>query len=166
MPAAPAEVAALVAVLTALPARPAVLDTASLRGRVMREASAAHHTTDYTPYIGAVMLAIALIFVWRSFYAMRIPEKAAARIFEPLFRLDRDGDGMGLGLATVRRLVEARRGTVTLHQGDDGGALFRVTLDAAAPAPWRTREQPAVAVATQAEDADQPLSALSRARLT
>jgi len=31
---------------------------------------------DYTPYIGVVMLAIALIFVWRSFYAMRIPEKA------------------------------------------------------------------------------------------
>jgi len=25
--------------------------------------------------IGAVMLAIALVFVWRSFYAMRIPEK-------------------------------------------------------------------------------------------
>jgi len=26
--------------------------------------------------VGVVMLAIALIFVWRSFYAMRIPEKA------------------------------------------------------------------------------------------
>jgi K(+)-stimulated pyrophosphate-energized sodium pump len=33
-------------------------------------------TLDYTPYIGVVMLAIALTFVWRSFYAMRIPEKA------------------------------------------------------------------------------------------
>lgn len=30
---------------------------------------------DYTPYVGIVMLAIALIFVWRSFYAMRIPPK-------------------------------------------------------------------------------------------
>lgn len=30
---------------------------------------------DYTPYVGAVMLLIALIFVWRSFYAMRIPLK-------------------------------------------------------------------------------------------
>lgn len=30
---------------------------------------------DYTAYIGAVMLAIALVFVWRSFYSMRIPEK-------------------------------------------------------------------------------------------
>ncbi|MFM2094251.1 MAG: hypothetical protein RIS70_1375 [Planctomycetota bacterium] len=31
--------------------------------------------TNITPYIGAVMLAIALIFVWRSFYAMRIPQE-------------------------------------------------------------------------------------------
>lgn len=33
---------------------------------------------DYTPYVGVAMLAIALVFVWRSFYAMRIPEKATA----------------------------------------------------------------------------------------
>src|SRR5262249_40146404 len=32
---------------------------------------------DYTPYVGLVMLAIALVFVWRSFYAMRIPPKVA-----------------------------------------------------------------------------------------
>ena len=38
---------------------------------------AAQHgnTTNYGPYIGVVMLAIALVFVWRSFYAMRIPDK-------------------------------------------------------------------------------------------
>jgi K(+)-stimulated pyrophosphate-energized sodium pump len=30
---------------------------------------------DYTPYVGLVMLTIALIFVWRSFYAMRIPQE-------------------------------------------------------------------------------------------
>jgi K(+)-stimulated pyrophosphate-energized sodium pump len=29
---------------------------------------------DYTPYIGVAMLAIALLFVWRSFYSMRIPK--------------------------------------------------------------------------------------------
>ena len=32
--------------------------------------------TDYTAYVGVVMLAIALVFVWRSFYAMRIPKKS------------------------------------------------------------------------------------------
>jgi hypothetical protein len=36
------------------------------------------HGTDYTPYVGVVMLAIAMVFVWRSFYAMRIPPKVDA----------------------------------------------------------------------------------------
>jgi K(+)-stimulated pyrophosphate-energized sodium pump len=44
----------------------------------MKASAVLHNTTNYTPYIGVVMLAIALVFVWRSFYAMRIPEKAAA----------------------------------------------------------------------------------------
>jgi len=30
---------------------------------------------DYGPLVGVVMLAIALVFVWRSFYAMRIPRR-------------------------------------------------------------------------------------------
>jgi K(+)-stimulated pyrophosphate-energized sodium pump len=33
---------------------------------------------NYTPYIGVVLLAVGFYFVWRSFYLMRIPEKAAA----------------------------------------------------------------------------------------
>jgi K(+)-stimulated pyrophosphate-energized sodium pump len=32
-----------------------------------------HQTTNYAPLVGVFMLAIALVFVWRSFYAMRIP---------------------------------------------------------------------------------------------
>ena len=30
---------------------------------------------DYTAYVGGVLLVIALVFVWRSFYSMRIPKK-------------------------------------------------------------------------------------------
>ncbi|WP_428308236.1 sodium-translocating pyrophosphatase [Lacipirellula sp.] len=40
----------------------------------MKEAAHASGTRDYTSAIGAVLLAIALVFVWRSFYAMRIPQ--------------------------------------------------------------------------------------------
>jgi K(+)-stimulated pyrophosphate-energized sodium pump len=40
----------------------------------MKEAAHASGTRDYTGAIGAVMLVIALVFVWRSFYAMRIPK--------------------------------------------------------------------------------------------
>jgi K(+)-stimulated pyrophosphate-energized sodium pump len=35
--------------------------------------------TNYGPYVGAVMLVIALWFVWRSFYAMRIPKEESPR---------------------------------------------------------------------------------------
>jgi K(+)-stimulated pyrophosphate-energized sodium pump len=38
-------------------------------------AAQAHGATDYAPLVGVGMLAIALVFVWRSFYAMRIPRE-------------------------------------------------------------------------------------------
>ena len=41
----------------------------------VKESAHASHGTDFTPVVGVVMLAIAIIFVWRSFYAMRIPKK-------------------------------------------------------------------------------------------
>ena len=43
-----------------------------------RLAAQQHGTPDYTPLVGVVMLAIALVFVWRSFYAMRIPREEQA----------------------------------------------------------------------------------------
>jgi K(+)-stimulated pyrophosphate-energized sodium pump len=44
----------------------------------MKQEALAGQKTDYTVGVGVIMLAIALIFVWRSFYAMRIPPKAVA----------------------------------------------------------------------------------------
>ena len=44
----------------------------------IKQKAAHHEGSDYTLWVGALMLAIALVFVWRSFYAMRIPEKAKA----------------------------------------------------------------------------------------
>ncbi len=44
----------------------------------IKRAADAEHGTNYTPYIGATMFVIALVFVWRSFYAMRIPKDAKA----------------------------------------------------------------------------------------
>ena len=43
----------------------------------IKQAAGADTSKDYTKYIGVVMLAIGLVFVWRSFYAMRIPQKLA-----------------------------------------------------------------------------------------
>ena len=41
----------------------------------IKEAADKGTGSDYTAIVGVVMLAIALVFVWRSFYAMRIPPK-------------------------------------------------------------------------------------------
>jgi Na+/H+-translocating membrane pyrophosphatase len=40
----------------------------------IKEAALEDRGTDYTAWVGVVMLAIALVFVWRSFYSMRIPK--------------------------------------------------------------------------------------------
>jgi K(+)-stimulated pyrophosphate-energized sodium pump len=40
-----------------------------------KEAAHAGKGTDYTAAVGVIMLIISLIFVWRSFYSMRIPKE-------------------------------------------------------------------------------------------
>jgi K(+)-stimulated pyrophosphate-energized sodium pump len=44
----------------------------------MKEAAHTNGTTDYTAYVGVGMLVVALIFVYRSFYSMRIPQEKPA----------------------------------------------------------------------------------------
>jgi K(+)-stimulated pyrophosphate-energized sodium pump len=47
------------------------------------QAAKADNVMDYGPIVGVVMLAIALVFVWRSFYAMRIPKDDPGRKLPP-----------------------------------------------------------------------------------
>ena len=44
----------------------------------VKQAAKAGTGADYTAYVGVLMLAIALVFVWRSFYSMRIPPRDGA----------------------------------------------------------------------------------------
>src|SRR5207253_8863380 len=41
----------------------------------IRLVAAEHRTMNYAPLVGVVMLLISLVFVWRSFYMMRIPRE-------------------------------------------------------------------------------------------
>jgi K(+)-stimulated pyrophosphate-energized sodium pump len=41
----------------------------------MKQAADTSKGTDFTGLIGAVLLGVALYFIWRSFYAMRIPKE-------------------------------------------------------------------------------------------
>jgi K(+)-stimulated pyrophosphate-energized sodium pump len=43
----------------------------------IKRAATASAGNDFTAYVGVVLLAVALVFIWRSFYAMRIPKEAA-----------------------------------------------------------------------------------------
>lgn len=55
---------------------------------------------------------------------------AADDLFRAFRRGVDGGEGVGLGLATARRLVEARGGSIGLGSGQYGGALFQIRLPA------------------------------------
>ncbi len=55
-----------------------------------------------------------------------IPEEAKPKIFEPLFTTK--AKGQGLGLAVVKRLVEALHGTITFESQEGKGTTFTVAL--------------------------------------
>jgi len=58
-----------------------------------------------------------------------IPEHARERIFDPFFRVPgTDAPGTGLGLATVRRIVTAHGGVVTVDSREGKGSRFEVRL--------------------------------------
>ncbi|MCE9528063.1 MAG: sodium-translocating pyrophosphatase [Planctomycetales bacterium] len=44
-----------------------------------KQAAALGTAKDFTLYVGVAMFIVALVFVWRSFYAMRIPEKTTGK---------------------------------------------------------------------------------------
>ena len=55
-----------------------------------------------------------------------LPAHAPARIFERFFSTKKDG--MGMGLAICRTIVEAHGGRLTASPGDPYGAVFRIVL--------------------------------------
>ena len=61
---------------------PPVVDMATWQAArdelMIREKAHVAHGLNYGPILGVGMLIVGLVFVWRSFYAMRIPKKDAA----------------------------------------------------------------------------------------
>ena len=55
-----------------------------------------------------------------------IAEKDADHIFEPLYTTK--ADGIGMGLAIARTIVDAHGGRLTAANNEDGGATFQFTL--------------------------------------
>lgn len=57
-------------------------------------------------------------------------DETQARIFERFFRADpsQDADGLGLGLPTVQKIVQAHNGHISVQSAPGVGTTFRVTL--------------------------------------
>jgi signal transduction histidine kinase len=54
-------------------------------------------------------------------------------MFQPFVRGEQSTEGLGLGLATVQRLVDAHGGTVDVHSTAGVGTVFRIDLPVAKP---------------------------------
>jgi signal transduction histidine kinase len=62
-----------------------------------------------------------------------MPDEVRRRAFEPFFRGGARGPGHGLGLATVRRIVEGHGGVVSIESETGAGTRLRVLLPAPGP---------------------------------
>jgi PAS domain S-box-containing protein len=76
-----------------------------------------------------------------------IPAEHLPRIFEPFFTTKTRDRGTGLGLATVRSIVQHHRGWIEVRSRPRAGALFRVFLPTAPVAAPRTPARPSAAPA-------------------
>jgi signal transduction histidine kinase len=59
---------------------------------------------------------------------MGVPPEHTRRIFGMFARLDAGSEGIGLGLAVCRRIVEAHGGRIWVEPAEGGGSAFRFTL--------------------------------------
>lgn len=60
-----------------------------------------------------------------------IAPEALPRLFEPFFRATARPGGFGIGLKTVKRLVDAHGGRISVQSQEGTGSVFTVTLPAA-----------------------------------
>jgi signal transduction histidine kinase len=59
-------------------------------------------------------------------HGIGISEEMRDRLFDPFFSTK--SEGLGMGLAIVRSIVEAHGGAITAANVDDGGARFEFVL--------------------------------------
>jgi len=74
--------------------------------------------------------------VWASFQddGPGIPNETLASIFDPFYTTKRPGRGTGLGLSICKSVMKEHNGTIEAANAPGGGAVFTVTLRAAASA--------------------------------
>jgi PAS domain S-box-containing protein len=69
-----------------------------------------------------------------------LPPEVLAHVFEPFFTTKPTGKGAGLGMSVVKSIMNLQRGTVSVRNRDEGGAI--VTLSFKCPNPHETQTHP------------------------
>lgn len=62
-----------------------------------------------------------------------IPDEALGLVFDPFFTTKAPGEGTGLGLNVVYRIITRYQGSITVGHADEGGARFAVRLPSVRP---------------------------------
>jgi signal transduction histidine kinase len=92
-----------------------------------------------------------------------IPPEAREKIFEPFFRVEGTrGPGTGIGLTTVRRILDARGGSISVEAAQSGGSRFTVRLPLAARTSTAADSSEMAAAVALRDDARRPQVARGR----
>jgi signal transduction histidine kinase len=95
--------------------------------------NAAAHTGENDAIELGSELADGSVHLWVKDTGPGVPEENQARIFERFVRLDRAGEGAGLGLAITAAVAEAHGGRVDLDSRPGAGARFTVIIPTEPP---------------------------------
>ncbi|MDR3405580.1 MAG: ATP-binding protein [Chthoniobacter sp.] len=60
-----------------------------------------------------------------------IPEDKLGKLFDPFFTTKTSGNGTGLGLAVVKKIIELHEGKISIANADGGGARVTISLKSA-----------------------------------
>ena len=82
--------------------------------------------------VGARLAGDGMVEAWVADSGPGVAPELAERLFQPF--VTGKSDGMGIGLAVSRSIIEAHGGTIGLEDGPNGGAVFRFTLKRAGAA--------------------------------
>lgn len=100
---------------------------------VMNGLDAMRDATDRVLLVGTAVEGDGAVCVTVTDHGVGIPEGEVGRIFEPFYTTK--PQGLGMGLAIARSLIEGHGGRLWAENGKDGGARFTFVLP---PADWET----------------------------
>lgn len=100
---------------------------------ITNAADAVEGLADRRIHVGAERLADKIILTIRD-HGPGVPAAITERIFDPFYTTKGVGKGLGLGLSISYNIVKDFGGSLSVTDHPDGGAVFRIELEAAAAA--------------------------------